>query len=495
MLPADLSSTLEGGEKGGHTSPKENLAYQGLYLEYASRYQSLGWRLAAVDARVMVDLGMDFKSPPETWPRQMEAWGSLRGRLGLGVYAGSPSRLLILETQGEVGEDFLESFGPWRSQCRARMPLSREQHYYALPAGSPCPPTGLLRGSQVMVYGEGGLIPVPPTAEAQSGEVWSWLSSPWESPLAAPPPAVWAFLQQHLATQDEPKPEVPSWEEIYPLVISHEKVLQALLAPAPSLDEYYRDLLQAALASGFRDRSIILGLLRHAPQGDALQNPERWLSLRRLVATSCRGVPGNGAQPLPSVGGKQVLLERSRYETLLYELKKLAAKTAEIEALLLQWGQDPEAPSITPAFDEELPLDGFVTKSQILADNCRDVEDLLGILGERVRAADHSPAPPGPTLSEPLTNDRSMLPLSWSELPQRVNPLLQPEDIEASLEACLQENPELAGDPLKVKMVHYCFKNYVNLDPDMADLPLRERVVRASRMAREFLGGSLRGNS
>jgi hypothetical protein len=60
---------------------------------------------------------------------------------------------------------------------------------------------------------------------------------------------------------------------------------------------------------------------------------------------------------------------------------------------------------------------------------------------------------------------------------------------EAAISDCLQNYPDLAEDPAKLQMVQYCFKNYVNIDPNLSDLSLPERWERASKMAREFLGG------
>ena len=60
--------------------------------------------------------------------------------------------------------------------------------------------------------------------------------------------------------------------------------------------------------------------------------------------------------------------------------------------------------------------------------------------------------------------------------------------LEATIHDCLERNPDLAKDPAKLQMVQYCFKNYVNIDPDLSDLPFPERWERASQIAREFLG-------
>jgi hypothetical protein len=65
--------------------------------------------------------------------------------------------------------------------------------------------------------------------------------------------------------------------------------------------------------------------------------------------------------------------------------------------------------------------------------------------------------------------------------------------LKALVSVCLQNNPDLAQDPAKLQMVQYCFKNYVNINPDLSDLSLMERLERASQMAREFLGTQAQG--
>ena len=62
------------------------------------------------------------------------------------------------------------------------------------------------------------------------------------------------------------------------------------------------------------------------------------------------------------------------------------------------------------------------------------------------------------------------------------------EVVEATLHSCLKNNPDMARDPDRLRMVQYCFTNYVNIDPNLSDLSLPERLERASQMAREFLG-------
>ncbi len=80
----------------------------------------------------------------------------------------------------------------------------------------------------------------------------------------------------------------------------------------------------------------------------------------------------------------------------------------------------------------------------------------------------------------------------WQSHYSQLAPVVQAdpsvEVLEATIHDCLERNPDLAKDPAKLQMVQYCFKNYVNIDPNLSDLPFPERWERASQMAREFMG-------
>ena len=91
----------------------ENLEFQGSFVATAVRCRKLGWRLAAVDARELVDLAVDFTEPAEHWLGQCRRAGSLQGRVNLGVHTGSASGLVVLEVGNGEGKSALDHCGSW----------------------------------------------------------------------------------------------------------------------------------------------------------------------------------------------------------------------------------------------------------------------------------------------------------------------------------------------------------------------------------------------
>jgi hypothetical protein len=462
------------GEYPKVTDVSEDLEYQGRFVASAIRCRDLDWRLAAVDARELVDLEVDFEEPVELWLRQLSQAGPLRGRVNLCVHTGSTSGLLVLEVENGEGKCALDQCGSWRSSCRALI-NGREQHYYILPPGTDSPPTKFLIDAQVMVYGQEGLAPLPPSLHVQIQESWRWLKPPWESFPPDLPLSLWAFLQQ--ASAQEPasdmEPEIPSWEEVYHLIAPHEQLLKVLLAPFDSLEGHYSDLLEAALDAGFHEEDFLLGLLWNAPQGDVLENPERGSQLKRLVH-GARIRPEerpeyttfqDAAKPTPEKGA---LVDRSRYEVILGELRRLMQKAAELEAVLLDWGQPLSASTIpAPIVPMSSPQESRHHAVQS-PENCLRSEELITVAYESLIKGDRL------THYSAMNNESQKVP--------------SPEVVEATVNTCLQNNPDLARDPDRLRMVQYCFTNYVNIDPNLSDLSLPERLERASQMARDFLG-------
>jgi len=168
---------------------------------------------------------------------------------------------------------------------------------------------------------------------------------------------------------------------------------------------------------------------------------------------------------------KGVLVSRSRLEAMLGELRRLMEKAAELEAELLDWRKlRDEAP--VPAPVTAVPMAGPLP--------CRDHEGQSseGVLGnERLCAV---------ACESFMRGEQKVM--HYSQMNTEVQRAPAPEGIEATVHACLLNNPDLAGDPDKLRMVQYCFTNYVNIDPDLSGLSLPERLERASQMAREFLG-------
>lgn len=451
------------------------------FVTAAARGQELGWRMAMVDAEEMVDLEVNFGDGPQVWSRRLAALEAFGGRLGLGVYTGRASGLLILEVASAAGTAELNRYGPWRSPCCTRVASGREQHYYALPPGSPPIPTCFLVAPQVMVFGEDGLALVPPSKDVQSQEVWSWLTPPWEHRPPDVPEAVWAFLREQLpaAVKLTKEPQVPSWDEVYREILPYKSIITALLAPAASPSHYYQELLQAALDAGLRDRSLLLGLLWHAPQVDRREKYKGWEDFQRLVAEALEGLPENGGNPQngepPCQKHHAEAPQNGQRPWPAYQVNGPTACFPEAErGVWLNY---------TPAVASPQPGNGKLNRhSSLFPVDLREWNlDLLA--ASLCQKTSQEACRPSPEASQ----DREELPFVWTRLP-KVTTTHSPKAIQDTMQAYLEKNPDLSADPFKVQMVHYCFKNYVSVDPDLADLSLQERVERATLMAREFLG-------
>jgi hypothetical protein len=436
------------GESPKITDGPEDLKYQGSFVAMAMRCRNLNWRLAAVDARELVDLEVNLTEPVELWLRQCSRTGPLRGRVNLGVHTGSSSGLLVLEVENGEGKSLLDQCGNWRSSCLARL-NGREQHYFTLPPGSIAPPTRFLKDHRVMIYGEAGLATLPPSLDVQTRESWCWSIPPWESSPPDLPLSLWAFLQQAatLVPESDGEPEIPTWEEIYRLITPHEPLLKALLAPFSTLEEHYHNLLETALDVGFHDKEFLLGLLWNSPQGDGLENPERGGQLKHMVCEA-RIRPFNShkfttPQLHPDDG---ILVSRSRFELILGELRNLMEKAAELEAVLLGWEQpwaEASTPaSVLPVAASQLPKDHGAE----LPESACGTEQLFAVAYESMARGEQKT-------------------VHYSQMNTDAQRVASSEVMGATVHTCLEHNPDLADDPDKLRMVQYCFTNYVNIDP------------------------------
>ena len=369
----------------------EALEYQDSFVAAASRCRELGWRLTAVDARELVDLEVNFAEPAEVWLQRCCQAGPLRGRVNLLVHTGSDSGLVVLEVESREGKSLLNQCRNWRSSCLARL-HGREQHYFTLPPGCTAPPTSFFMAERLMVYGEGGLAPLPPSVDAPSREFWRWTTAPWESSPPDLPLSLWSFLQQISARALTPDPK----------------------AEMPTLDKLYHQAVAP-------------------PQPDNV-----------------------------------IQVSRSRLDEVLDELRRVMEKAAKLEAVLLDWVQSGVAASSpAPAGNRpaSLPLHNHEAPAFAMV---RGRERFLAMAWESLLKGEQK-----------VTH--------YSQLHTQAQKIPSPAGIEATVHACLRNNPELADDPDKLRMVKYCFQNYVNIDPDLSDLSLSERLERASQMANEFL--------
>jgi hypothetical protein len=263
---------------------RKNLQFSDVLIKHLSHYLSLGWHLAVVNAQSRVHQMINFQEPKETWSEKLIELSLDGAEINVGVRTGSASGLLILEVpkQGRVLPFRRED---WSSDCVAEAGVHLEQHYYELPKGWRLPATFSLEPFEVKVFGEGDLVLAPPSLEPRTQAPWRWLKTPWESTLSQPPPILRKIIKVAAPDPDSclPAPVIPSWEKIYPVIAPHAIVLQALMSPAPTPESYYQRLLAAALAGGLQDPQVLLGLLWHAPLGDARERPQGLQYLQQLL--------------------------------------------------------------------------------------------------------------------------------------------------------------------------------------------------------------------
>ncbi len=477
---------------------KETQEFKGLLVTFASRYRKLGWALVAVDLETGAELALDFSQPLEVWSQYLTRFTTKGVQVGLGVKTGTTSRVFVVEATTNSPSLGL-MVGDWQSDCRAKNDRGLERHFYTLPPGCRLPTASIIHQEEkILVYGEGSWVFAPPTREPGFSEAWHWQTPPWVKQPRQPRPLLWQYLKRHVAgtlgAVKREEPELPSWEEIYRLVSPCATVLQALLAPADQPEDYYQNLMKAALGVGLKDQQLLLGLLWHAPHGDALHHPDRWEYLQELVA---EGLRQDAAAPTPAPSlsepllflGERVTVERCRYEAMLFELRKLATKVTEMEQQLAQWGQG--------FFPEQEPLeargptcfDKFDSHSLSFLHEWTDLERQVAELVESILPT-ATPEEKRSKLSESLAagTDKGVL-ANWdAAIRQKMAAEQRSDEMAEAMEECLLENPDIAADDRKREMVLYCLKNYVNIHPDFVDRPPRERVAEALRLAREFLG-------
>ncbi len=274
---------------------RDSLEQSEALIQHADRYRELGWVLEARGEEVE---SLDFSQPSEVWGERLMTLALAGVEVNLGIRTGLPSRLLVVETPR--GETLLDSYGDWRSLCRAAAGADREQHYYVLPPGCRLPGCGELVDFQLRIYGQGGVVPVPPSRHDKNGSLWTWVTVPWETPPGPPNPPVWDFLEDFgLLQEAEELPEVPPWDQVYARIASHEALIRALLAPAGSVPAYYREVAQQAALAGIRDPALLFAVLWHAPQGDARTSPGRLAYIRELAAAASG--PVEAGEKVPSV--------------------------------------------------------------------------------------------------------------------------------------------------------------------------------------------------
>ncbi len=487
-----------GKEEIGHIlNRKENLDHHGQMWDFMSRYQALGWDLAVITAQGGADLGLDLRQPREVWWKQLADLGLDGIQLNLAIRTGQPSRLLVLEVNKGSGTLSLDLLGDWRSQCVAELGDFREQHYYALPREGQSASSYFL-AREVLIYGDEGLILAPPSIEPDGKEPWRWLAPPWERPPQEPKPAVWQFIREQMSPGSGPEPQMPTWDEVYRIVSPHEAVLKSLLMPATAMENYYGDILSAALSAGLKDRSALLGLLWHAPHGDARSNPARWQYLQGLVGQNQRAV----AQ-LPGPWGGANLSPGAVVPTAVAPLEASLDLTLGVGELTRQLLGEREPEPAPPKFEKNVSGQFFqllaTLGEKVITESVRNEAILSGVgaqTTEMERLAseiEQCLAPPAPGGSDPRTPPPSPgappMGFPWpGVVPPQPQKSAKLQEVKASVQDFFSKNPDLAEDRDKVQMVLFSLKNYVSINPDYAGLSFREKLEKAGQLARNFLG-------
>ncbi len=62
-----------------------------------------------------------------------------------------------------------------------------------------------------------------------------------------------------------------------------------------------------------------------------------------------------------------------------------------------------------------------------------------------------------------------------------------PDPFTEALPLLFATYPEFARSGQKLQILQYCFTYYSNLDPDILELPIPERLAHAANMAKNFL--------
>ena len=474
--PADFQVRIGEEELGRIFHLRDSLDQSETLIQYAEHYREMDWVLEALGEGVA---SLDFNQSADLWGERLLTLSLAGVEVDLGIRTGLPSRLLVLETPR--GETLLDTYGEWRSPCRALAGNDREQHYFSLPPASRVPVSGELENFNLRIFGQGGLVLAPPSRRLNNGDLWSWVAPPWELPPDTPGSAVWEFLEDFGLLQEaealDLAREVLSWDEVYGLISPHQGLIRTLLTPAASVAAYYRQLAHQAQQAGINDPAVLFALLWHAPQGDARTSPERLAYIRKLcVAEKPEQGGGKGKKvPAPSppplsapqeaspiktdsaqegqsrpndlveLMENRVVLDRSRYESMIYELAELTAKAEALQSRLQEIEQRQQ---------EGQPAEAMGPRELLRAPGRESVE-----------------FPFDPPVGSPPPG-----------LPRK--PL---SSLKAVAQEFLKNNADLAADAESVRMLQFCLRNYIDINPELNALPLGDKLEMAGKMAREFM--------
>jgi hypothetical protein len=350
--PPKFSVKLESEELDRIVQARKNLDDVKALALYGAQYQNLGWSPAALEANSGRDLNLDFTQPQTL--RLLMDLALKRTRVQLAIRLETDSPLFVLRVRPALGRSLLDRLEHWRSPCVARLGEIWEHHFLALPQG------WVLSGGSapedpLSVLGPGDLVLAPPSFDPVGQDAWRWLSPPWEQPPEPPGPELSALLEEcgFLSRKPSTAPEdLPSWQVMFPVVCHSDKVLQALLAPEESCELYYRKILEEAIRAGFRETRFLLGLLWHAPHGEARLVPEgrrhlfRWEAEIQKMLTAEVGRPSQDAPAAADPGMAGPALPGAE-SGLREELQIWEAQASELEQHLAQLERLQEAYGLT----------------------------------------------------------------------------------------------------------------------------------------------------
>ena len=282
--------------------------------QYADLYKSIGWSPVALDALTGSDLKVNFDQPQATWLNLLLDLALKKGGVSLAIRLEPKARLVALKVTPAFGKEFLDSLGDWRSPCIAQAGDSWENHFLVLPQTWILSPEYLddNENAPLSVMGPGRVVPVPPATEPASRETWRWLYPPWRQPPSHPSRGLLLLLQEAgYISRRSPMPgeDLPTWEDLYPVICRSNELLQAVLTPVATRELYYRTILHEALRAGFRDPRMLQGLLWHAPHGEsrpgleAQQQLSQWaMEIQWLLSAEVLS-PESGSSPAASMPG------------------------------------------------------------------------------------------------------------------------------------------------------------------------------------------------
>jgi hypothetical protein len=254
---------------------------------YVSSYLELGWVVKLVIPHLDIALDLDFRQVREVWNQGLTDLAVKGIHTCLMVYTGTASNLMVLEVHGRNAEKALALGRDWRAQCVIQVGDEREQHFFTWPQSLTLPNQASLETLDIQVFGEGGKVTLPPSLVPGVESRIRWLVPPWENSPTAPAPRLMEFLRgQFPGAAGENRqldPDIPAWEEIFAHIASQARLMQTLLTPMTESEEYYRNLLQEARASGLHDQRLLLGLLWHAPLGRARHEPNNLQWFKDLI--------------------------------------------------------------------------------------------------------------------------------------------------------------------------------------------------------------------